>query len=144
MVEQVCENLEETPDVFSANAGYWTEADLETLEQYEIEVIVAPDKIRHRHWRGQELITAPPAEGLSRKERMRHLLKTDHGRAVYERRMSTAEPVSGQTKHARGFRQFLLRDHQKVSSEWILVCTGHGFLKFFTFTRAQRLAGIPA
>lgn len=144
MVEQVCENLEETPLIFSADAGYWTEADLETLENYEIEAIVAPSKIRHREWREQELITNPPPEGLTRKERMRHLLKTERGRAEYEKRMSTAEPVFGQMKHARGFRQFLLRGHEKVSSEWMLVCTGHNLLKLFAFTRTAALGGPPA
>jgi transposase len=144
MVEQVCENLEETPLIFSADAGYWTEADLETLEHYEIESIVAPDKIRHRAWREQELVDGPPLEGLSRKERMRHLLKTERGRAEYEKRMSTAEPVFGQMKHARGFRQFLLRGHQKVSSEWKLVCTGHNLLKLFAFMKQNGVAGAPA
>lgn len=75
---------------------------------------------------------------------MRHLLKTECGRAEYKKRMSTAEPVFGQMKHARGFRQFLLRGHQKVSSEWKLVCTGHNLLKLFAFTRQNRLAGAPA
>src|SRR5690606_10201690 len=42
MVEQACENLEETPEIFSADAGYWTEADLTTLEHYEVPAIVAP------------------------------------------------------------------------------------------------------
>lgn len=144
MVEQVCENLEETPLIFSADAGYWTEADLETLEQYEVEAIVAPDKVRHREWREQELITEAPPEGLSRKERMRHLLKTERGRAEYRKRMCTAEPVFGQTKHARGFRQFLLRGHEKVSSEWKLVCTGHNLMKLFGFRRQNGLAGAPA
>jgi len=144
MVEQVCENLEETPLIFSADAGYWTEADLETMEHYEIEAIVAPSKIRHREWREQELTTEPPPEGLTRKERMRHLLKTARGRAEYEKRMSTAEPVFGQMKHARGFRQFLLRGHEKVSSEWMLVCTSHNLLKLFAFTRSAGLGGVPA
>src|SRR5690606_34309898 len=126
------------------DAGYWTEADLETLERYEVEAIVAPDKIRHREWRDQELITGPPPEGLSRKERMRHLLKTERGRAEYQKRMCTVEPVFGQTKHARGFRQFLLRGHEKVSSEWKLVCTGHNLLKLFAFARAAGLGGAPA
>jgi len=144
MVEQVCENLEETPLIFSADAGYWTEADLETLEHYEIEAIVAPDKIRHRAWREQERLDGPPPEGLSRKERMRHLLKTERGRAEYEKRMCTAEPIFGQMKHARGFRQFLLRGHQKVGWEWKLVCTGHNLLKLFAFTRQNRLQGARA
>lgn len=66
-IEQVCDNLEETPLIFSADAGYWTEADLETLEHYEIEAFVAPEKIRHRAWREQELLDGPPPEGRSRK-----------------------------------------------------------------------------
>ena len=48
MVETACENLQETPLVFSADAGYWVEADLEVLEHYEIEAFVAPGRIRHR------------------------------------------------------------------------------------------------
>jgi hypothetical protein len=32
------------------------------------------------------------------------------------------EPVFGQIKHARGFRQFLLRGIDKVRGEWSLVC----------------------
>lgn len=144
MVEQVCENMEETPVIFSADAGYWTEADLETLEYYEVEAIVAPSKIRHRKWREQDLIMEAPPEGLSRKERMRHLLKTAPGRAEYEKRMMTVEPVFGQMKQARGFRQFLLRGHQKVRSEWKLVCTGHNLLKLFGFVRRQELGGAPA
>jgi len=37
--------------------------------------------------------------------------------------------VFGQIKHARGFRQFLLRGEEKVRAEWSLVCTGHNVLK---------------
>lgn len=144
MVEQACENLQETPMIFSADAGYWTEAALERLEQYEIEAVVAPGKIRHREWREAEMLTEPPSEGLSRKERMRHLLKTIRGRREYEKRMSTVEPVFGQLKHARGFRQFLLRGHQKVSSEWKLACTGHNLLKFFLFMKQRRAVRTPA
>jgi hypothetical protein len=39
--------MEETPDGFSADAGYWVEAETEQLEEYEIQVYVAPGKIRH-------------------------------------------------------------------------------------------------
>jgi transposase len=133
MVEQACENLQETPEVFSADAGYWVEGDVEVMEWYEVDAIVAPDKIRHRQWREQEILPEPVPEGLSRKEQMRHRLKTQKGRAEYQKRMCTVEPVFGQTKHARGFRQFLLRGHEKVRSEWRLVCTGHNLLKLYGF-----------
>lgn len=144
MVEQTCENLQETPLVFSADSGYWVEADLDRLEWYEIEAFVAPGKIRHREWREQKMITEPMPDGLSRKEQMRHLLRTKRGRAEYDKRKITAEPVFGQIKHARGFRQFLLRGHEKVNSEWKLVCTGHNLLKLFAFCRQNVLGAVPA
>lgn len=144
MVELTCENLEETPLVFSADSGYWTEADLERLEHYEIEAFVAPGKIRHREWREQKIVTAPMPDGLCRKDQMRHRLRTERGRGEYDKRKITAEPVFGQIKQARGFRQFLLRGHEKVNSEWKLVCTGHNMLKLFAFSRQNGRSATPA
>jgi hypothetical protein len=43
----------------------------------------------------------------------------------YRLRKQTVEPVFGQIKQARGFRQFLLRGLEKVKEEWVLVCTVH-------------------
>ena len=53
------------------------------------------------------------------------------GRQRYALRMETVEPVFGQIKQARGFRQFLLRGLEKVNREWLLICTGHNLLKLF-------------
>jgi Transposase DDE domain len=39
------------------------------------------------------------------------------------------EPVFGQIKQARGFRQFLLRGVGQVRAEWALLCTAHNLLK---------------
>ncbi len=39
------------------------------------------------------------------------------------------EPVFGQIKQARGFRQFLLRGVEKVANEWGFVCVTHNVLK---------------
>ena len=41
----------------------------------------------------------------------------------------SVEPVFGQIKEGRGFRQFLLRGLEKVNREWSLICTGHNLLK---------------
>lgn len=131
MVEQSCENLEETPKIFSADAGYWAEAALDVLKYYEIDAVVAPERIRHGHWREQQVLTEPIPEDLPLKERMRYRLQTEEGRSEYKKRMMSVEPVFGQIKQARGFRQFLLRGHQKVTSEWKLVCAVHNLLKLF-------------
>jgi hypothetical protein len=40
--------------------------------------------------------------------------------------------VIGQSKHARGLRQFLLRGFLKVEAEWALVCTAHNLTKLVT------------
>jgi hypothetical protein len=56
--------------------------------------------------------------------------KTNVGAAVYARRKCLVEPVFGQIKQARGFRQFLLRGLEKVRGEWALICMTHNLLKF--------------
>ena len=50
-------------------------------------------------------------------------------RSRYRLRKQTVEPVFGQIKQGRGFRQFLLRGIRKVSVEWSLICTAHNLLK---------------
>ena len=58
-------------------------------------------------------------------------LKTKVGKAVYAARKAIVEPVFGQIKQARGFRQFLLRGIEKVRGEWSLVCLTHNLLKMY-------------
>src|SRR3990170_4309423 len=66
-------------------------------------------------------------------DRMSRKLHTKAGAAVYAARKGIVEPVIGQIKHARGFRQFLLRGFEKVQGEWSLVCTTHNILKLYRF-----------
>ena len=60
---------------------------------------------------------------------MARKLRTKNGRAIYRRRKTIVEPVFGQIKEARGFRQFSLRGLAKVNGEWRLVCLTHNLLK---------------
>lgn len=46
-------------------------------------------------------------------------------------RKSIVEPVFGQIKQARGFRQFSLGGLAKVTAEWDLVALTHNLLKLF-------------
>ena len=62
---------------------------------------------------------------------MRRKLKTKAGKAVYATRKAIVEPVFGQIKQARGFRQFLLRGIDKVRGEWSLVCLTRNLLKIY-------------
>ena len=56
-------------------------------------------------------------------------LKRVGRRSRYRLRKQVVEPVFGQIKHARGFRQFLLRGLEQVRAEWAMICTVHNLLK---------------
>jgi hypothetical protein len=73
----------------------------------------------------------PLPANASRVDRMRRKLKTKPGRLVYAVRRTIVEPVFGQIKQARGFRQFLLRGIEKVRGEWSLVCLTHNISKCY-------------
>src|SRR5450631_4809821 len=73
----------------------------------------------------------PLPKNATRVDRMRRKLKTKVGKAIYAARKAIVEPVFGQIKQARGFRQFLLRGLAKVQGEWSLVCTTHNILKLY-------------
>ena len=61
---------------------------------------------------------------------MHRKLRRGGFRSRYRLRKQTVEPVFGQIKQARGFRQFLLRGVEKVRGEWDLICTAHNLLKW--------------
>ena len=56
-------------------------------------------------------------------------LRRARWRSRYRLRKQIVEPVFGQIKHARGFRQFLLRGFDQVKNEWAMLCTVHNLLK---------------
>jgi transposase len=77
---------------------------------------------------------APEAEPTSpaastRVAAMRAKIKAGGHASPYRLRKQLPEPVFGQIKQARGFRQFLLRGFAKVRGEWAIVCTAHNLLK---------------
>jgi hypothetical protein len=73
---------------------------------------------------------------------MRAKLSTPRGRAIYAQRKSTVEPVFGQIKECRGFRQFSLRGLAPVAAEWSIVCTCHNLLKLFRNAPAAAAAPV--
>ena len=132
MVEETVSNTGAVPKEVSADAGYYSAKAVDELYDLGVDPFIAPEKTRHG-W------VPPPAprgripKGLSARDRMRRKLRTKRGRERYALRMETVEPVFGQIKQGRGFRQFLLRGLAKVNREWLLICAGHNLLKLFRF-----------
>jgi len=130
MLAQVEANTGRRPKRASLDAGYFSTDTVQTVSEWGIEVFMPPDRQPH----GAPSPAAPrgriPA-GLSVADRMRRTLRTKRGRAIYAQRKAIVEPVFGQIKQARGFRQFLLRGVEQVRAEWALICIGHNLLKLW-------------
>ena len=75
-----------------------------------------------------------PVKGAGIKEIMEYRLATKEGKEKYKLRKQTVEPVFGIIKHVMGFRQFLLRGSEKVSTEWSLVCLAYNFKRLYNLT----------
>jgi hypothetical protein len=121
------------PGRMTTDSGYFSEENVMYLAQEQIDGYVATGRIKH----GDKPLPVPrgriPKEA-SLKERMSRKLRTFKGRVIYARRKEISEPVFGQIKQVRGFRQFLLRGLSKVSAEWDLICLGYNVLKLFRST----------
>ena len=128
VVTAIAQALHRKPAVVLADAGYWSEANVRALEGKGIEPLIATGRRKHTEPRPRAPRGRPP-QGLSVKERMQRTLATIRGQRLYARRKVIVEPVFGQIKHARGFRQFLRRGLARVQQEWALVCLSHNLLK---------------
>jgi hypothetical protein len=72
--------------------------------------------------------------------RMRELLLSPVGKALYKLRQVTVEPVFGCIKEARGLRRFRFRGLARVACEWKLICATHNLLKLFRHRTALAIA----
>jgi len=152
MTDAVETNLGRKPNQISADAGYCSEANLEALENRSIDGYVATGRARDAvagHVKGDDdapgapepaSATRPQAEpkpeaepksaaAPTRVEAMRAKIEAGGHASPYRLRKQLPEPVFGQIKQARGFRQFLLRGFANVRGEWSIVCTAHNLLK---------------
>ncbi|MBE3584512.1 MAG: transposase [Limnochordaceae bacterium] len=135
MVGAIERNVSRLPKELLADAGYYSEANLDVLEQAGISALIPQDKVTHSRWRrpGPSPKGRIP-KGMSRRDRMRRRLETKAGRAIYKLRQETIEPVFGQVKEQQGFRRFLLRGRRGARAETFLVFLTYNLRKLlFTF-----------
>jgi transposase len=118
------------PKQVLADAGFWSEHNVHELERQRIDPYIARGRTKHDAPPAIAPRGRPPAN-LTTAERMKRKLATKRGHKIYAQRKTIVEPVHGQIKQARGFRQFLRRGVVRVSEEWSLICTGHNLLKLW-------------
>jgi transposase len=111
----------DVPEAVIGDAGYWHTAQIQSIEQRGIEVLIPPDgTMREGKRPGWE-------NGLY--ELMRSKLSSEDGRKLYAQRKVTVEPVYGQIKYNRRIDRFMRRGRAAALSEWRLVTATHNLLK---------------
>ena len=121
LVNQIETNTEDAIREISADTGYYSEDNLQQLENAAVRGYVATGRRdKDGTWHGD----VGPAG-----QQMRARFQRGGRKCRYRLRARTVEPVFGLIKSARGFRQFLLRGMEKVSNEWSLLCTAHNIIK---------------
>jgi hypothetical protein len=131
LIEETKANLDGAkPKRVSADSGYYSDDNINSLTEEKIDSYIATGRLKH--------VDQPPPAPRGRipkaatiKKRMARKLCTIRGSSIYSKRKGIVEPVFGQIKHVRGFRQLLLRGYDRVSAEWKVICLGHNLLKLF-------------
>jgi transposase len=121
LLDGVEANTGRRPDEASADSGYLSEANLAALQARRVAGYIATGRAKHP--------SAGRCRGGPLTQAMRRKLKRAGWRSRYRLRKQIVEPVFGQIKQGRGFRQFLLRGVEAVRAEWALLCTAHNLVK---------------
>jgi transposase len=130
MITTIEQQLGDAPVQLLADAGYCSDENLTAIADTSIDAYISTRKQKHGERPGP-CPRGPLPQTATIVDRMARKLHTKAGARVYAARKAIVEPVIGQIKQARGFRQFLLRGFEKVQGEWSLVCTTHNILKLY-------------
>ena len=115
--------VSDIPGVVVADAGYWHQAQMESVIDRGTQVLIPPDALKRRG-------TRPGWDG-GPYAFMRRVLETEHGGGLYRRRQGMIEPVFADTKFNRRIDRFLRRGRSACRSEWRLSMATHNLLKLF-------------
>jgi transposase len=115
LLDETERGLGRLPEKISADSGFYSHANMTEARSRRLDAHVPPPR----------RLSDPQAE------EMREKLRTPDGEDLYRRRKAVVEPVFGQIKGARDFRQFSFRGLAAVQDEWQLVCLTHNLLKLF-------------
>lgn len=136
LTNQTVLNTGGTPERFLADAGYYSDDNVQHVHDLGAEALIPPEKVRHSVWREQTSPKGRIPANLSRADRMRRRLATKAGKRLYLQRQASVEPVFGTTRHARGLQQFHHRGLEKNHHLWRLDLAVHNLMKIITHLRA--------
>jgi len=134
MLHQTRDNCGSAPLAATADAGFWNPEVADQAKALGTKALVALSR------ESKKRQSDPPPETTAARQEMAEALAKPENRKLYRKRKSTVEPVFGQIKEARGFRQFSFRGIEAVRAEWRIVALCHDLLKLFTYRQAPQPA----
>jgi len=128
LVQEIKRNVGRHAEEVSADSGYCSEENLKDLRRRRLRGYIATGRQKH----GEKTATGKriPTAGTLVREMWARLKRGGHD-SRYRLRKQVVEPVFGQIKSARGFRQFLLRGEENVGFEFSIVSIAHNLGKLF-------------
>jgi transposase len=131
-------DIDASPEVILADAGYCSEANLQWIADTESNVLVATGRIKN----GERVPDIPrgriPTDATQR-ERMARRLRTKQGRVDYARRKAIVEPAFGQMKVRQAAGHLRLRGLAGAQGEWTLHVICHNLRKLANATQGTPL-----
>jgi transposase len=137
MLRRVVENCDAVPERVTGDAGYFSAENVRAAEAMGCEPFIAVGGHRRNGFPDDE--SSLPHFKTEAHEAMRAVLDSEPGRAAYARRKATVEPVFGQIRSCRGFRQMSFRGLFKNRCEWLFVCATHNLLKLWRAMAPKKL-----
>jgi transposase len=71
--------------------------------------------------------------GASFAEKMKSKIDSVVGKAIYAKRIATAEPPFAHIRHVMGLNRFSYRGKEKVNNQWLLFCIVHNLKKVYRY-----------
>jgi len=121
-------DIDENPDTFIADAGYFSEQNVTDATDAGADVLIATGRLKH-HERVPDAPRGPLPRDATVKEKMARRLRTKAGRADYARRKAIVEPVFGQMKVRQRAGFLRLRGLEGARGEWALHSLCHNLRK---------------
>jgi hypothetical protein len=124
--------IADAPEVVLADAGYWHQAQMESLTGDGTVVLIPPDAGKRKG--------ARPGWDGGLYAFMRRVLASERGGELYAKRQGMIEPVFAHTKFNRRMDRFQRRGRSAARSEWRLMTATHNLLKLYKQTTAPLAA----
>ena len=130
--ELAAAGIADPPEVVLADAGYWHQAQMETITGGGTVVLIPPDAGKRKG--------ARPGWDGGLYAFMRRVLASDQGGELYAKRQGMIEPVFAHTKFNRRMDRFQRRGRSAARCKWRLITATHNLMKLYKHTNAPLAA----